>query len=93
MTDPPSRWAHCHQVKIVGKLISKIFYFKVKIFYKSYKWINNDMNINENVKIRVNFGAVFSLEGVVFLIQSIKQKLLSSTLQKFASVRPFRNGI
>ena len=35
------------------------------------------MNINENVKIRVNFGAVFSLEGVIFLIQSIKQKLFS----------------
>ena len=32
----------------------------------------------ENVKKRVNFGAVFSLEGVVFLIQSIKQKLFSS---------------
>ena len=34
----------------------------------------------ENVKIRVNFGAVFLLEGVVFLIQSIKQKLFSSII-------------
>ena len=31
----------------------------------------------QNVKKRVKFGAVFSLEGVIFLIQSTKQKLLS----------------
>ena len=37
----------------------------------------DDMNINENVKIRVNLGAVFSLEGVFFFNQSIKQKLFS----------------
>ena len=31
VTDPPSRWAHCHQVRKYRKIISKIFNFIFKI--------------------------------------------------------------